>query len=436
MNILQKLLYVRRLHHQFYRWNRKKLEVHQNKRIKKIIEFARKNSNYYNQILNDKKEICLLDIPVLNKEKMMTNFNQINTAGLDKDRLIEYYLLQEQNSNYTKFQREFSIGLSSGTSGNKSLTILSQKESDLYNCLLFSRNGIPQKIKNKRILFALRRYNPTFMEVQSFGVKLCYIDYTLSSNQMLELINKKRLNILAGPPSLLEILARYKEDIHHEIEAIISYAEVLADSLKKKLEDTFQVPIIQIYQGAEGFIASTCKHGNLHLNEDVLYFEFIDLEDKIGQAKNIIITDLYRTTQPILRYQMNDILEISPDQCTCGSCFRVISKIHGRSDDVFHLLDKEGKIKFLFPDYIRRSINQASEKIIEYQAIQISPSNIEIRLVLSDEINKVEIQQKILANLVKWADKLEAIIGQVEFSEKLPEINPISKKLIRVQRRF
>ncbi|MBD3191226.1 MAG: hypothetical protein GF308_11310 [Candidatus Heimdallarchaeota archaeon] len=436
IHIIQKLFYVKRLKKRFYNWSRTKLEKHQQNRLRKIISFTRRNSSYYKQLFPSEQPVSISDIPIMNKKTMMDNFNQIVTAELDRDSLIEYFLNQEKTGDYSKYQGKYSVGLSSGTSGNKSLTILSKKESDLYNCLLYARNGIPKNVQQKRILFALRRYNPTFMEVSSFGIHLVYIDYTLTGKEMVDLINSKNLNVLAGPPSLLEIIARLYDEINHKIDAIISYAEVLSDFAKNKLEDIFKAPVVQIYQGSEGFIASTCKNGNLHLNEDVLFFEFEKLENHFGLAKNIILTDLYRTTQPILRYQMDDILEMSSEPCECGSCFQVIEKIQGRKDDVFHLKNNEGEIRFLFPDYIRRAINQASDQILEYQAIQKSPELIEIRLILSDKSDRIKIIKTIMNNLKSWAKKLGANLGVVEFSDREPEKNPVSKKLIRVQRRF
>ncbi|MHA1558013.1 MAG: hypothetical protein ACTSPM_13905, partial [Candidatus Heimdallarchaeota archaeon] len=297
-------------------------------------------------------------------------------------------------------------------------------------------NGIPKSVKKRRILFALRRNNPTFKEISNFGIHLVYIDYTLSVEEIIKLINTKKLNILSGPPSLLEIISSKKDQIDHPIEAVISYAEVLSKATREKLEEIFEVSIIEIYQGAEGFIASTCKCGSLHLNEDVLLIETLDVDDKIGKARNLLITDLYRTTQPIIRYEMNDIIELQESKCECGSCFRVIEKIHGRSDDIFHLKNKDGEISYLFPDYVRRSINQASQEIEEYQAIQKALDKIEIRLVLSNEKNREKIEEKIIKNLNFWVKKLNAELGDVKFSVDKPERNPRSKKLIRVIRRF
>jgi phenylacetate-coenzyme A ligase PaaK-like adenylate-forming protein len=97
------------------------------------------------------------------------------------------------------------------------------------------------------------------MEVTRFGVTMIHVDYTKAPEEMIRIIREKRLNILAGPPSLLAMLAQRREQIDHPVEALVSYAEVLEPHLKRELETAFAAPVVQIYQGAEGFIGSTCR---------------------------------------------------------------------------------------------------------------------------------------------------------------------------------
>jgi putative adenylate-forming enzyme len=435
MNLPEKLWTVYRLNNQFYKWDRQTLTRHQQKRINHILSYASSRAPYYHRILGDRKILSLSDLPVIDKMEMMQHFDEINTAGLNKNALIEFQLKQEKAGTLNLYHG-FSVGVSSGTSGNKGLTVLSANERELYSCLLFARNGIPKSVKQRRILFALRTNNPAFMQVEAFGITIIHVDYTHPVEYLIGIINEKRLNIIAGPPSLLVMLAAQRKLIDHRIDTVISYAEVLPVETKKRLEADFGVPVVQIYQGSEGFIASTCKNGNLHLNEDTIFVEPEKTADTIGNASNIIVTDLYRTTQPIIQYRLNDILEISTVPCDCGSSFRVVERIHGRADDVFYLKGQDGKTKCLFPDYVQKSIIHASDEIIEYQAIQHSLELIEIRLVLKENADRTSIENKIRNNLNGWAEKAGGMTGEITFSQALPERNIRSQKLIRVVRQF
>ncbi|OGO62943.1 MAG: hypothetical protein A2030_07330 [Chloroflexi bacterium RBG_19FT_COMBO_50_10] len=83
-----------------------------------------------------------------------------------------------------------------------------------------------------------------------------------------------------------------------------------------------------------------------------------------------------------------------------------------------------------------RSINQASENILEFQAIQHAPDRIEIRLQLKPRSDRPIIERQIYTNLAYWAAKVGGDLGEILFSEKIPERNPNSHKLIRVARNY
>ncbi len=434
MNLLKRLWIVRRLRKQFYEWDVETLRQHQAGRLSQILAYARAHSPYYRRTLSPSD--TLDTIPRIDKARMMAHFDEINTAGLRKDDLVQFRIQQEREGRLDLYRGQFSVGLSSGTSGNRGLAVLSKMERQLYGCLLWARSGIPEDVKTHRVLFALRTNNPSFMEPRSFGVKLVYVDYTHPPEELVRLINEKRLNILAGPPSLLVMIARHRESIAQPVDVLISYAEVLDEQTHAYLERTLAAPVVQIYQGAEGFVGSTCRQGSLHLNEDTILVEQEDAGDITGQAQKVIVTDLYRTTLPVIRYSLDDVLEIDPEPCSCGSAFRVIKAIHGRADDIFVLKGAGGETRYLFPDYVRRAINQASDAILEYQAIQHGLETIEIRLVLQPGAERHAIEDAILENLAWRARKVEGRLGKIHFSDEAPERNPQSGKLVRVVRKF
>jgi putative adenylate-forming enzyme len=433
MNVLQRAWYVYALRRRFYGWSKERLAAHQAQRLEEIVRYAKARSPYYRSLLPGGKQV-FADIPLMNKSTMMEHFDEINTAGLKRDELVSYRIQQEKAGLADLFGGKYSVGLSSGTSGNKGLTVLSPPEREAYGCLLFARNGIPDQIKQKRILFALRINNPAFMEVTRFGVTLIHVDYTKAPEEMIRIIREKRLNILAGPPSLLAMLAQRREQIEHPVEALVSYAEVLEPHLKQELETVFAAPVVQIYQGAEGFIGSTCRRGRLHVNEDVIYVEDVEAHDPEGKIRSLLVTDLYRKTQPMIRYALHDLVEFSEEPCPCGSQFRVIERIHGRSDDVLHLKAKDGTIRYLFPDYVCRSINQASQDVLEYQACQHAVDKLEIRLVLKNGADRAAIEKNIMQRLCDWIAKTGGEPGDIFFTETPPQKNPRSHKMIRVVR--
>ncbi|MCP3994558.1 MAG: hypothetical protein GY722_05765 [bacterium] len=412
-------------------WNEHQISRHQSRHVNRLLRYVRKRSPYYSSRL-PAGPLTLDLVPRMDKATMMEHFDDINTAGLLRDDLVSFRIDQEQRGLTDLFTGGYSIGLSSGTSGNKVLTVLSRWERARYAFLLLSRSGVPQDLDEPRVLFALRTNNPAFTAVTIFGIELQYVDYFVPIPDLVALINTSRLNVLAGPPSLLVLLAERAADITSQIEAIISYAEELDPATKSHLEATLGAPVAEIYQGAEGMLGFTCPVGNLHLSEDTTLVEFAGTGDTLGHAQRVIVTDLYRRTQPFLRYELNDLLEVGGRDCGCGSAFRLIERIHGRSDSIFILRGQSAQTVRLMPDYVRRAINQASPDVLEYQAIQLSIDSVEIRLSLAPGADRTAITSAITSNLKSWAARADGHLGSIRFSDEPPLRDPQSHKLVRV----
>lgn len=416
-------------------WSESRLLRHQRHRIVKLLTLVSEESPYYRERL-PAGPLSIDMAPRMTKAAMMEHFDEINTAGLRRDDLVAFRIDQERAGGTEIYSGGYSIGLSSGTSGNKVLTVLSAKERARYAILLLARAGVPSQVRRPRVLFALRTNNPAFVAVTGLGVELHYVDYFVPVAELIQLINREQLNVLAGPPSLLTLIAAQAAEINSPVVAVISYAEELDQTTRQRISDAFGAPVRELYQGAEGMLGFTCSAGSLHLNEDMTFVEFDDTQDTVGTARRVVVTDLYRRTQPFIRYELNDLLEIGGRDCACGSAFRVISRIHGRSDSIFTLRTASGGEVKLMPDYVRRSINQASEHIIEYQAIQHGNEDIEIKLDLAEGADRAAIEGAIVGNLAHWADRAGGRLGTVRFSAHPPQRDPESHKLVRVVRKL
>lgn len=422
----------RYLRWRFEHMTRARLRRHQQRCARALLRYARHHSAYYAEHLSTDR---LADAPLMDKATMMREFDRINTVGLHRDEVVEFGIRRERAGTTELYQARYSVGLSSGTSGNKVVTVLSPWERARYAALVWARSGVPASVRRPRVLFALRTNNPAFTAVKLAGIELVYVDYFVPVDDLIALVNDRRLNVLAGPPSVLVLLAERSADITSTIEAVISYAEVLEEPTRDRIAAAFDAPVVQIYQGAEGMLGVTCRAGSLHLNEDISLVELLDAGDSLGATRRVVVTDLYRRAQPFIRYQLGDLLEIDDEPCECGSAFRRIRRIHGRSDSVLTLSGRRGGEVRLMPDYVRRSINQASPAVIEYQVVQWAPDDLEVRLVLDDGADREAVEAAIRQNLAHWADRADGLLGTVRFSDTPPTPNEGSHKLVRVVNR-
>jgi putative adenylate-forming enzyme len=412
-------------------WDAARLRRHQRHRIGRLLGHLRRHSPYYRDILPAGK-LRLEDAPLMDKAEMMREFDRINTVGLQRDELVAFRIDQQDRLGTELYRGRYSVGLSSGTSGNKVLTVLSRWEQIRYGALLWARSGVPRHVRHPRVLFALRTNNPAFTAVSALGVELVYVDYFVPPDELVTLVNDRSLNVLAGPPSVLNMLAERRDRVRSRIEAVLSYAEELDDTARVRIAAAFDAPVAEIYQGAEGMLGFTCPAGTLHLNEDATFVELQDAGDRLGDARTAVITDLYRTAQPFVRYRLNDLVELEPGGCSCGSAFRRIRRIHGRKDSILVLPGRDGGTVPLMPDYVRRSINQASDQVLEYQVVQASPGDIEVRLHLTPRADRAPIEAAIQRNLEHWAGRAGGVVPPLRFSRTPPIRDPVSHKLIRV----
>ena len=154
-------------------------------------------------------------------------------------------------------------------------------------------------------------------------------------------------------------------------------------------ETIFQTKVIEIYQASEGQMASACPHGNLHINEDLVYVELLDKKgDPIASnqvAHSMLITNLVNTAQPLIRYVMNDLIVLK-DGCPCVSHFRVIDSVIGRYDDVMHFITKEDKDQVVFPDVMSRWIITYSDAIREFRVTLINKRHLVVDLDCFDDL--------------------------------------------------
>ena len=423
----------------YLRWRSRHLDVaalqaHQRRRVARQLAYLRRHSPFYAEVLPPGAS-SLEAAPLMDKALMMREFDRINTAGLHRDELVAFRIEQERRQTTELFQGRYAVGLSSGTSGNKVLTVLSPRERARYAALLWARSGIPHHLADPRVLFALRTNNPAFTAVTTLGVELVYVDYFVPVDELIRLINERRLNVVAGPPSVLTTLAGHHERLTSPIAAVVSYAEELDDPARARLADAFRAPVVELYQGAEGMLAFTCQAGSLHLNEDVTLVELVDAGDRLGEARQAVVTDLYRRTQPFVRYQLHDLIELAPGPCDCGSAFRRIRRVHGRADSILRLSVLGGGEVPLMPDYVRRSVNQASDDVQEYQVVQWGLDDVEVRLRLAEGADRPAIESAIRSNLAHWAARAGGEVPGLRFTGTAPERDPTSHKLVRVQNR-
>ncbi len=360
------------------KWNKwryaNRKDVLQQKRWKSLQPTLKK-SDFYSELAFHSAPIDAY--PLINKAGFMEHFDAINTCGIQKKQAFDIAIKAENSRDFSATINGITIGLSSGTSGNRGIFLASEKErAQWVSCVLDRVIGF--SLKPRKVAFFLRANSNLYDSVKSKVLQFQFFDLMQSFDGHIAYLNNFQPDILVAPASALQLLAKAADSGRLKIvpTKIISVAEVLYPEDKKRLEATFDQTIHQVYQCTEGMLATTCSHGTLHFNEDFIHIEkkYIDAEKTRFHP---IITDLIRSSQPVIRYELNDIITELP-KCSCGSEFLAIAQIEGRSDDILVFQDAHQKEKRLFPDYFRRAIILASDRIENYQVVQTDANRIEL----------------------------------------------------------
>lgn len=331
------------------------------------------------------------EIPVITKKTFIENFTQLNTLKLDYKEGLEIGLKQESSRDFVD-KKDFSIILSSGTSGLRGVVITRPQEQIKWVVSLFAHLSWFSIFKSYRIAFFLRSNSAMYENVkQASKIQFHYFDLAKDFSKIYQELLDYNPTVLIAPPYILKEIIQLKnkdKNVLSKVKILVSVADVLEDSLLLECQKNFACPIHQIYQATEGFLAATCKFEKLHMNEDLLLVE----KTQIGEGGRFspILSDYFRETQIICRYKLDDIL-ISNKACECGSKKMYIEKIEGRSDEI---LDFRGNK--IYPDYLRHVVQNNLNSFKDFAVIKS-----EERLLVKVEGNREEeVENKIKVDLL------------------------------------
>jgi putative adenylate-forming enzyme len=356
--------------------NRPQLENWQQNQLQDYLEHQVIKARDYQHFLGKP----LADYPLMDKNQMMENFAGRNTENIALETVLPIAMSAENSRDFNPQWKGFTVGLSSGTSGKRGVFLVSKQERLRWAGILLAKT-LPNQFlwqilkpwqPKLSIAFFLRANSNLYNTLNSSRIDFRFYDLLQSLDQQLLHLNQFPPQVLVAPASILQALAKAQEAGYLNInpQRIISIAEVLETDVAQEIEKAFAQKVQQIYQATEGFLAYTCEQGNLHLNETYIHIEknWLDAEKKRFQP---IITDFTRSTQIILRYQLNDILRVADQPCSCGNVETCIAAIEGRSDEIFWLAEKKSEeLKPIYPDSLRRCMMLVEPELQEYKIIQ------------------------------------------------------------------
>ena len=416
------------------RWrSRAELEAWQDRAVQKHLARILPRSSFYRQLYAQRPLKDWRDFPITSKTELMANFENWNTVGIHREAAFAVALKAEDSRDFAPMIGNITAGLSSGTSGSRSLFLVSSAERHAWAGTLLAKILPGSLLQRHRAALCFRANSNLYGSVKSRRFQFGFFDLLEPPEKLAQKLGEFQPTFLVAPPTMLRLLAEEKRAGRLKIQPtrIFSVAEVLEPQERAAIEKQFGQRLHEIYQATEGFLATTCAHGTLHLNEDILVVQKEWL-DRVQKKFTPVITDFRRTTQPILRYRLNDILTERDEPCPCGSIFTALEKIEGRCDDLLRFPStRPGETISVFPDFIRRAVITADDAITEYSVTQRADGKLEIALEILRETS-ARAEQSVRAGFAALCETLRCERPEIVFVPFVPP--PLGAKRRRVRR--
>ena len=161
-------------------------------------------SKYYLNFVNKAE---LEAFPIMKKQSFMANFNVINTAGIALDQALKVAQDAETSRDFSSEINKVTVGLSSGTSGNRGVFLASESERAQWVATIIDR-VLGFSLKKRNVAFFLRANSNLYESVKSRLIQFNFFDLLEPLPQHVDRLNSLKPNILVAQPSMLLLLAK------------------------------------------------------------------------------------------------------------------------------------------------------------------------------------------------------------------------------------
>lgn len=279
----------------------------------------------------------LTDFPVTRPDDLRERFGEWNTLRLTEAEVAAAAAASESGGT-GEVRPGVIAGFSSGSSGRRGLFVTDASERAGWVGHILARLLPPDVlIRPTRIALCLRADNRLYRDVEGAGpFSFMFTSLDLPGAERFERLRAFAPDVLIAPAHVLADLARRSERAW-PLRRLFYGAEPMGEAERAWIATVLGARPDPIYQATEGFLGVACRLGTLHLNDDVLVVE----REAVSRTNRFIpiVTDLRRTTQPMIRVRLPDLLEPLAAPCPCGSPLTAVHPVEGRLEDLWRWPD-------------------------------------------------------------------------------------------------
>lgn len=348
----------------------------QQEKFRALLKYAARHSPYYREVLADLPldEVDITQLPILTKSVLMSRFDEIVTSPeLKLEQLWDW--LADLSTVPKLYKDRWLILKTSGTTGEAAVIVADPMETYRNSAAISTRDPVKRPPLFQALKLVLRGlfkpWNvavialctgrgssgyvasfqlpkpPSFVQVQ-------YLNVLDPIHKLVEELNGMQPPWLFGTPSILDTLAN--EQLLGRLKlrfppfgGISTGGEMLYPSTRRKVREAWGMEIQASYGATEcGVIARTCcDFEHFHVMSDSCILEVVDEQNNPvpnGQmGAKVLLTNLHAYDQPLIRYEIKDVLGYATEDHDCGLPFPLLMGIEGRTDENFLLHDQNGE---------------------------------------------------------------------------------------------
>lgn len=379
----------------------------QQRRLRALIAYAQRHSPFYADTLRgvEPGNFQLDALPIVAKAQMMGNFDRFLTRRDLKRAELEAFMA-DPNRLGAWFRGKYALSHTSGTSGLQAIIVQDRRMLELLFALQMLRGS---QFARSPWSIAKRLFRRTRLATVTIGqgffpsasalayqpaaarwfVDQLWIRTIEPLAQVVAKLNRFRPEILLAYANVLEMLAgealggRLHVKFNQGLRQVINMSEPLSAGLRTHVEKAFGLKLTDNYAMGECMALSTgCLEGKgMHLQADWAILEVVDADNRPvppGQpGTKALLTNLYNTLQPFIRYEVNDVVTMSPEPCPCGSPLPLILRVEGRTDDILWIKDGD-KLRPIHP-YVLVDVLDECPECGWYQFEQVERNRLILR---------------------------------------------------------
>jgi phenylacetate-CoA ligase len=378
---------------------RERLEQLQRERLEALVRHAAAHSPYYRERIDPDTPVELTSLPVLDKQTLMERFDDVVCdRRLRRDALLEHLDGLDHDALYLGRYR---VMTTSGSCGQKSLYVYDRPAWRVIGAMYMRFSawaGATPRVPRLRMAM-IGGGSPTHMSRRgaatlSVGVhKTLPLAVTMPLDRLVAALNGFRPQYVFTYPSMAVLLAGEQEAGQLRIapESFATSSELCTPGMAARIEAAFGVRPFDLYATTEGLWGGSCGQGRgMHLFENVALVENVDAQGRPvppgERGARVLVTSLFNRVQPLIRFEVSDLVTIDPEPCACGRTLLRIRGIEGRADDVLQLPGDGGTVA-VHP--LQFEVVTADRQVREFQVVQAG-SRLRLRVALREDAPRGE----------------------------------------------